>query len=286
VAFSSAGNLLASASRDGLVHLWEADGREEFRPPLRLATVPVNSATRSVCLALSADGRDLATALGDGIVEHWNLATGKGSVVFKEKNPVTSLAFSPNGLYLAWTTETDKVADKVSLWDLAHQENRSLDLPASRLAFSPDSMYLAAALKNDIRVCDLTTGRQVLPSLTHDWTVTAVDYSSDGRWLASASKDKTVKVWNASTGQELHSLRGHGQYVYGIAFSPDAKRLASASIDQSVKVWDLESGQEVLSLVVDGPARSVAFNAAGNRLACGSNTGKVWVWVADRMSER
>jgi WD40 repeat protein len=68
--------------------------------------------------------------------------------------------------------------------------------------------------------------------------VNGVDWSPDGRRIASASGDATVKLWDTFTGQEILTLRGHTDEVHAVAFSPDGHRIASASADNTVRIWD------------------------------------------------
>jgi WD40 repeat protein len=66
--------------------------------------------------------------------------------------------------------------------------------------------------------------------------VTSVAFSTDGKTLASGSKDNTVRLWDARTGRELTTFRGHDDYVNSVAFSPDGKTRASGSFDKTVKL--------------------------------------------------
>ena len=87
------------------------------------------------------------------------------------------------------------------------------------------------------------SGRESLTLKGHTGEVHGVAFSPDGKWLATASGDRTVKVWDTTSGQETRTLKGHTGNVNGVAFSPDGKRLASASDDKTVKIWG--AGQEV-----------------------------------------
>jgi hypothetical protein len=69
-----------------------------------------------------------------------------------------------------------------------------------------------------------------------------VQFSRDGKWIASGSFDRTIRVWRADNGQLVRVLRGHEQAVVGIAISPDSQLLASGGDDSTVRIWRLSDG--------------------------------------------
>ena len=84
--------------------------------------------------------------------------------------------------------------------------------------------------------------------------VRAVAFSPDGRWLVSASEDKTARVWEAATGREVARLT-HDDIVTAVAFSPEcdsppeapAERcgrwVVSGSYDKTARVWEAATGR-------------------------------------------
>ena len=63
-----------------------------------------------------------------------------------------------------------------------------------------------------------------------------VQFSPDGRWIATASFDKAIKVWDGMKGSFVGTLRAHVGPVYQIAWSSDSRLVASASKDSTLKV--------------------------------------------------
>ena len=78
----------------------------------------------------------------------------------------------------------------------------------------------------------------------HLWNVSALAFSGDGLFLASASWDKSVKIWNLSTLEVSQNLEGHTAPVTCLTWLPTIEfLLVSASSDKSVIVWNTETGE-------------------------------------------
>ena len=113
--------------------------------------------------------------------------------------PVTCLAYSPDGRWLASTGDLER---PVRLWDL---EGRRGD----RLIGS------------------------------HSRARDPVAFSPDGRMLATAGDDGAVRLWDLATGAELRRVGGPGDRLTGVAFSPDGRMLAATGTDADIRLWDL-----------------------------------------------
>ena len=115
----------------------------------------------------------------------------------------------------------------------------------------------------------------------HEASINCVAFSPDGKWLVSASADKTIRFWDAMTGAAGRTLTGHTNQVTYVAFSPDGTRLASASFDQTIRVWNLADGSLAHELVGHGDVvTSVVFSPDGKSLASTARDSTVRTWDA------
>ncbi|NEP11038.1 MAG: hypothetical protein F6K14_12655 [Symploca sp. SIO2C1] len=114
-------------------------------------------------------------------------------------------------------------------------------------------------------------------SENHTSWVNSVNFSPDGKVIATVSADGKVKFWNID-GEPLTSFQEHTDTVNSLSFSPDDPIFATGSADGTVKLWNLD-GELVDSLqehtdTVD----SVSFSPDGKILATGSADGTVKLW--------
>jgi ribosome assembly protein 4 len=135
------------------------------------------------------------------------------------------------------------------------------------------------------RVRPVTRCSSAIPG--HAEAVLSVQFSPDGKNLASGSGDTTVRLWNHETETPKTTLAGHSNWVLCIAWSPDGRMLASGSMDKDVRLWNPETGE-----ALGGPMRghkkhvtAIAWEPAHvryppNRLASASGDGTVRVWNA------
>ncbi|GAA1900322.1 hypothetical protein GCM10009716_07690 [Streptomyces sodiiphilus] len=116
----------------------------------------------------------------------------------------------------------------------------------------------------------------------HSDTVRDIDWSADGKLLATASRDGTARVYDAGSGRQLWVLPCDGVMVESVCFSPDATRVATAGRDHVVRVWDVTSGELARQLTGAGDiGRQVAWSPDGLRVAATFRDRVVRVWAAD-----
>lgn len=233
-------------------------------------------------LALSADGKQLATSDMDGIIKLWNAMTGEEKLTLPvQTRYAKSLSFSPDGNHLAIADESPWL----TLWDTRTGRERasiaSGEVALTHVAFFPDGKrLLTAARDGSLQVWDIHT-RQRLQTLTgHSGSMQSMAFSPDGDTLATGGSDRTVRLWSVATGRELQIIKGHSTGVNSVAWSPDGKHLITGSADGAVKEWDVAAKKEpVLPKETVGQYLATAFSWGDELLALGvgeNNQVKLW----------
>lgn len=109
--------------------------------------------------------------------------------------------------------------------------------------------------------------------------VVGLNFSRDGRVLATANGDFTIKLWDMKTGRVFRTFTGHTNTLYKAIFSPNEKLIASSSRDFTARIWDVATGRELHTLPGHKcSVKSVAFSPDGKTLASVSNDGMVKLW--------
>ncbi|MFH2005381.1 MAG: protein kinase [bacterium] len=190
--------------------------------------------------------------------------------------------FSPDGRLLATCAERSKA---IYFFDVdTRRIDRILRGPKtqmSSLAFSPTGRHLAAGTWNgSVWLWDLRGGTGF--KLTgHSERVMDLDFSADGKRLATASRDRTVRIWNVGARTVERVLREHHDMVLGVRFHPDGRRLASAASvsDRAVRLWDISNGRLLKTLTGhESAVRSLDFSRDGRTLASGSYDKTIRLW--------
>lgn len=117
------------------------------------------------------------------------------------------------------------------------------------MAFSPNSKYIATAGSYDriLKVWDLASGRTISSFTAHQLEINSVQYSPNGRYIATSSEDSTIKVWNAYDFSLLYTIK-RPKPESKVIFSPDSKFLVAGGKDSLIKFIGIHSGKVLKTL--------------------------------------
>jgi WD40 repeat protein len=221
----------------------------------------------------SRDGKTLVAAGYDKAIHLFDAQTRRPLHQLRHhKEPVTSLAFAPDGKLLVsggsfdgtlcfWEWPSGKMLRQFA----AHKAGMKA------LAFAGTGKFVAScgAIDQLIRLWDPATGRELRQYKGHKKSVTALAVSPDGRFVASGDSDG-VQLWEAASGRLLRRHTTSGlEWAGSLAFSPDSKWVAIPEASLKIALCNVATGGIVrrFSAQMSGPISGVAFSPDGRTLA-------------------
>jgi len=258
-------------------------GEESFSDCVSCFATLQGHEDRVTSLAVTPDGRLLASASYDTTIRLWSLPDG-GSVRTLGGSLagwVFALAITPDGSLLA-----SDGFDNIHLFRLPDGKCLSRFTghgAVHALAVTPDGSLLASGgINGPICLWRLPDGKLVKTLTGHEGLGATLAVSPDGSALVGAgSRDGTIGLWSLPDGECVATLRGHESWVFSLAITPDGSLLASGSLDSTIRLWRLPGGKCVATLRGHeslGLVSSLAVTPGGRLLASGSYDNTIRLW--------
>ena len=220
-------------------------------------------------IALSPDGTQLLLSEGyDPEIKFIDLDSGRE--VRKVKVPgdqieSLQLTFNSEGHLLAAGVHNKRF----KFWDLTAKQEKELG-PTSKdypqIRFSRDGRLLGLSDSYTVRLWETSTLRE-LPVLKvpnsgafSEYGEAMVNFSEDGKRIATGGFDTDTIVWETETGKRLSNLNGRTNMAYNVAFSPDGSELFSGGRTR----WDLRTGRG-LRITPDTPGKTFGIVSPDGR---------------------
>ncbi|HIK46253.1 MAG TPA: serine/threonine protein kinase, partial [Leptolyngbyaceae cyanobacterium M65_K2018_010] len=232
-------------------------------------------------IALSPNGRALATGCSDGSVRLWDCTNGEAIHTFSKplfglghRGAVNGVVFTPDGSALISGGEDGQVIR----WDLADYGRRRLPLAGwlvSALVVTPDGETLAVGTGDGhIHLWPLTQPKPAKTLIHHQDQVMALAVEPEGQVLISGSRDRTIRLWALPSGRLLQTLTEPLAPITALACHPQDGRLVSGDQGGRVQVWspqDAEVGAVIQQF--SSSIRALAISPDGGWLAVGDEDG-------------
>ena len=238
--------------------------------------------------AVSCDGRPPGDKLGFGYstsIRTWDVAAGR-PLWFRRADEwrlVGALAVAPNGTQVA-STSWDGACD---VWDIA-SSTQLFSLPSEHgrdvqgVAYSARGLLAVGSGAGTIAV--FLNHREVKRFAGHVGETRTLDFSPDGRFLASGGGDGMVRIWPVYAGGETRTFPETRARtiveIRSVRLSPDARlALSSSEQDRMVRLWDLASGAELGRVeTANGFDASAAFGPGDGAITLIEQDGRIGVW--------
>lgn len=262
-------------------------------PIMRLGTVHLRHESGQIqSLAVSGDGRLIATAGDDGSVRVWSISGGQaGNGRTWPLQGVVSLAMSQSGQFLA----TGTVSGAVTVWDVAsgmtlfEQQTAASSILALAFVGTGTDFVCIRRFHAKTRGDVLELWRGNVPPIVvatniavGDDVATAFAVSPDAKHVACSIDSATVGVWRIGDGKTAIRFR-HGGNEYAVpAFAPDCRHLAISNY-HDVQIWNIEATKKLESLPQPW-VNTLEFNKDGSSIAAvhwpnGNLNARLSVWT-------
>ena len=276
LAFHPKHHFLASTSLDSSIRIWEIKNEMMNVNNIDASQNNYYASTTSKSGTLNASNYKIFPVL---------------TINQAHKNWINTIAFSPNGRYIAsggWD-------NNVKIWDAQTgkcvKTFKGHNSAILDVVFSKDGKTLISSSKDEtIKFWSIPHGTIIHQITGHSGWIMSIGLNANGSILASGGSDETISLWDLAAKQdtalELRRFLGHKDYVRSLTFSPNGDILASGGDDNKLKFWNLKTGKEIYE--IEGHTswvRSVAYNPSGNLIASAGDDMMINLWKADKAVE-
>lgn len=254
--FSADGKEILTASADSTARIWETGTGRQIGPSMQHPD-EISSAV------FSQDGKWILTAGNDRTIRLWEANTGQETgVSIHLTDDIYSVTFSLDGKKIL----TLDMGKNAQLWEAASGKQIGSTMQHEGkiygAAFSPDGKWVLTACggyskwidddnvlragENTAQLWEAATGKRTGHFMQHQGDVYSAVFSSDGKYILTASSDSTARLWEAETGDQIGPVMKHHGPVAKALFSPDGKQVLTivSTTYQTVQLWEIDTTRQ------------------------------------------
>jgi len=231
-------------------------------------------------IALSPNGKTVASGSMDGTVKLWDIETRKVTAKWTgHAHEVWSVRWSADGMHVA----SGSLDGTVRVWEMESGKTvlgpiKTGNWQVTAVAYSSDSSNIAIGGVSAIEIWDTMTG-EPLSTLEQDSQVGCFGWTSDQKKLIAGFQNGSIRIFNTTTWEQIAILEGHRHYVWAISLLQNDRLLASASGDRTARLWNLDTNLPIgPPLQHQDTVFDAAFSADGMFLltACFDKNAYAW----------
>ncbi|PWB55993.1 MAG: hypothetical protein C3F13_02730 [Anaerolineales bacterium] len=206
-------------------------------------------------------------------------------VLSEHSSPITCIAISPNGNYIASTANDNAIR----IWDIRRGKCMSIlkghEAEILSISWAPDNSQLVSGAKDrTIKRWDINNQNQLKMISSLPQNVKSISWSPDSQYIAYcfSHNDPYIYLW-ATESNKINILKTNKEEnggVLQIAWSPDGKQI-SASVNNNVYLCDIRTRkvvQIIKELNKNTNIPSLAWSPDGHTLAIGSTSNNISLW--------
>lgn len=237
------GSLVVSGDASGVIKVWNAAYSR-----LLLEQKAHDKAVTG--LAVSTDGKTIATVGEEGKLRLWERATGKKQFETQGvAGALPALFYAPDGKTLYACAPSQLLSWRVvnllngarRLYPEPNQDFGAIQANAAVL--SPDGTRIALGCEDaHIRIWNIAAKREERAVRASEFPLSAVAWTSEGRWIAAGDVQGNIRVWEIATGEGRPFLCRAGAAVRGLGFGLNAHVLVGATSKGTLLFWEANGG--------------------------------------------
>lgn len=268
ISFSPSDSRFLTASRDGTVRLWDAQGNS-----LKIIQAGYGRVTLA---SFSPDGSKILTTTQDGVV---TIRDSQGTALdtLRHSREVYSALFSPDGNLILTACKDDTARLWTAGGGLVGRGAHANEI-FSAVFDTGGTRFLTASADGSSRIWHIEqSGLRPGVAVAHAAPINRGVFSKSGLFFATSSRDGSAAIWSIDGARRFHVRHNSGHEVYTVEFSPDERHILTASSDHTARLWDI-SGHPVAQLPHTQKVYSASFSSDGSRMitASADSTARIW----------